>query len=96
VDPSHEKRARALGLVSQPALWPQYPFLPVRRPGPGGGWERGVLYDARGVSGVYGHACTVFLTDLDHLPRYEAEFLGLPRHVYDNCWEVIEAGWGPD
>ena len=57
--------ARDLCIFESPTLWRYHPYLPVVRPLPGGEErECGVLYDARGVSGTYGYACTVFLANL--------------------------------
>jgi len=89
--------ARDMHLFMNPGLWPQYLWLPVTRQ-PIDSTERqlGVLYDARGLSGIYGYACTVFLTNLFTLPRLEARFLALPRCVYDTFEELAEDGWTVD
>ena len=88
--------ARDLHFISNPRLWPLYPFLPLTRRSDVNLRECGLLYDARGVSGRYGFSCTVFLTNLFLLPRTEAELLGRPRCVYDSFEELADAGWAVD
>src|SRR5437588_429786 len=90
--------ARDLLFFQTPELWPQYPFLPVvhRRLGVEDDPELGLLYDARGVSGTLGFSATVFLCNLFTAPRAEAEFLRLPRIVYDTAQEIGADGWTVD
>jgi hypothetical protein len=89
--------ARDRHFFQNPALWPNYPFLPVvRRPVGQAEAECGVLYDALGMSGHYGYSATVFLVNLLQLPRTEAEFLALPRRVYDTFFEMADDGWTVD
>lgn len=94
-----ERRATARDLlfISNPRLWPLHPFLPLTRR-VGGSDERqcGLMYDARGISGMHGYAATVFLHNLFCLPRTEAELLVGPRVVYDTPEEVIADGWRVD
>ena len=90
-------RQRDLLVMRDPQLGSQWPFLPVVRTPPGGGaTERGVLYDARHVSGTYGYSATVFLCNLFEVPGTEAEFLALPHETYDTPEEVAAAGWVVD
>ena len=87
---------RDLLFLSTPALWPQHPFLAVVRRKPGTEPEMGLLYDALHVSGRTGVSATVFLENLFLIPPTEAEFLALPREVYDSAEEVYAAGWRID
>jgi hypothetical protein len=88
-------RARHLLFLTTPALWPAWPFLPlVRRAA--GAEELGVLFDARGACGLLGYSATVFRANLFCLPATLAEFLALPREVYDAAEEVAAAGWAID
>jgi hypothetical protein len=80
----------------RPDLWVLSPFLPLLRYPVGQPPEYGILYDARGVSGLTGYACTVFLTNLFLLPPTEARFLALPREAYDTLDELAEDGWVVD
>ena len=89
--------AKDLHYFQNPSLWPLYPFLPlIRRPVDQEEIEYGVLYDARGTSGKYGYSTTVFLANVVLLPPTEAEFLALPRHVYDTYAELADDGWTVD
>jgi hypothetical protein len=89
--------ARDLLFFHTPALWPQRPFLPlVRRSKDGGEQELGLLFDARGMSGTYGYSATVFLANLLEIPSNEAEFLALPKIVYDTPEELADDGWQVD
>ena|ERR1700722_332260 len=96
---SYPRRAgpRDMHFFQSPHLWQHYPFLPLLR------WacdcaepEFGILYDARGVSGTYGFACTVFLVNLFDLPPNEAQLLSSSRHVYDTFEEMVQDGWYVD
>jgi hypothetical protein len=80
---------------STPALWPAWPFLPVVRRTQGEE-ELGVMYDPCGTSGLTGYSATVFLTNLFELPPTEADFLALPREVFDTAEELVAAGWRVD
>ena len=95
---SYRRRAgpRDLLYLGRPDLWPLWPFLPLVRLPVGAPTELGVLYDARGVSGRTGYACTVFLTNLLFLPANEEALLALPRLVYDSVDELAAAGWCVD
>jgi len=89
--------ARDLHYFAHPELWPHRPFLPVIRQALGDSARQcGLLYDARGVSGLYGFGCTVFLCNLFALPATEAEFLAQPRCVYDTFEQLADDGWSVD
>jgi hypothetical protein len=95
--PQHESlRLCNLWWFRTPTLWSNWPFLPLVRHPPDGDCELGLLYDACGASGTFGFSATVFLANLFVLPRAEAEFLPLPRCVYDTPEEIFEAGWRVD
>src|SRR6266567_549596 len=88
-------RQRSLALIVEPTRWPLWPLLPLRRVN-SAGVELGLLYDARGVQNLYGYSTTVFLTNMFEMPDNDAEFLKLPRHVYDSFEELLDAGWRVD
>jgi hypothetical protein len=87
--------ARHLLFVTTPALWPAWPFLPMARRTRGAD-ELGVLFDARGACGLTGYSATVFAANLFALPPTVAEFLALPKEVFDTGEEVIQSGWRID
>lgn len=87
--------ARVLLLVTTPALWPGWPFLPVVRRSRGAE-ELGVLFDARGMCGLTGYSAAVFLTNLFALPVTLDEFLAGPREVFDSAEELLAAAWRVD
>jgi hypothetical protein len=87
--------ARDLLYVTNPDLWPCWPFLPVIRR-TGTEEELGLMYDVRGTCGPTGYSATVFLCNLFQLPATEAEFLQLPREVFDTAEELLAAGWRVD
>ncbi len=89
-------RARTVVILSVPALWPCWPFLPVTRRLAGGGVQLGVVADLRGLYGLTGYSATVFLCNLFRLPPTPGAFLALPREVYDWAEEVADAGWSVD
>ncbi len=70
------------------------PSCPSAVPGAGKEDQLGLLYDAKGASGTYGHNCTVYLVNLFELPPTEAEFLLLPRCVYDTFAELADGRLG--
>ena len=88
-------RHRTVLMVSTPALWPAWPFLPVVRR-TSGTEELGVVFDARHACGLTGYSATVFGCNLFMLPRTWSEFLALPREVYDSAEELADAGWRVD
>jgi hypothetical protein len=90
------RRWRNLIFMARPRLWVNWPFLPLVRRCDNGSRQLGVMYDARGVSGIYGFSATVLLSNLFTLPRTEAQLLALPKCVYDTLDEVIAAGWRVD
>lgn len=80
-----------------PCLWPHYPFLPVvRRPCGQAEPELGLLYDARGQSGLFGYSSSVFLVNLFEVPHTETQFLALPKLVYDSFDDLAQDGWTVD
>jgi len=88
-------RRRSLALIVEPVRWPLWPLLPLCRVS-SAGVELGVLYDARGAQDLYGYSATVFKANVLNLPDDDAEFLKLPRHVYDSVEELLDAGWRVD
>ena len=89
---SEHDRQRNLLFMSRPALWPQWPFLPLVRRRPGRADECGVL----GLGGPAGHSATVHIANLFTLPGRLEEILALPKEVHDLPEEVYEAGWRID
>lgn len=88
-------RARNQLLMSTPALWPVWPFLPlVRRRD--GGEQLGLLYDGFHLTGRPGSSATVFLCNLFEIPAREIDFLALPREAYDTVEEIYASGWRVD
>jgi hypothetical protein len=86
---------RHLQLVTTPALWPGWPFLPLVRRSRGR-TELGVLFDAFGATGLTGYSATVLLTNVFALPPTVGHLLALPREVFDAAEELLAAGWLPD
>jgi hypothetical protein len=89
-------RPRDLLFFLCPDLWPGWPLLPVVRRPREGEEDLGVMYDARGVNGTCGYSATVFLANVFELPKTEAEFLQLPKCVYDTAEELAADGWTVD
>jgi hypothetical protein len=87
---------RDLLFMSTPALWPQWPILPVIRRHPDGPDDCGLMYDTRGATRLAGLAATVFIGNVFLLPKSLDEFLALPKETYDNFEEVVAAGWRVD
>ena len=90
-----ESLTRHLLVVSTPALWPVWPFLPVVRR-TAIGEEYGLLFDAMGASSKTGYSATVFACNLFLLPSTFEEFLALPKEVFDCAEELISNGWRVD
>jgi hypothetical protein len=88
--------ARSLFFMRDPERWPAWPFLPLTKRRPGQPVKCGVMFDAMGTCGVPGYSATVFLTSLFLLPKQLADFLALPREMFDTRQEVAEAGWCVD
>jgi hypothetical protein len=87
--------ARHRLILATPARWPLWPFLPVVRRCRGEE-ELGVLFDALHAAGRAGYSATVWFTNIFTLPTTLAEFLALPREVYDSVDELVAAGWRAD
>jgi hypothetical protein len=88
---------RDLLFLTTPMLWSLYPYLPViRRNVQGNCQQLGVVYDAVSASGLNGHSTTVFLANFFTLPKTEAEFLALPKCVYDTIDDLVNDGWVVD
>lgn len=87
-------RARTVFFLSNPALWPHWPFLPVVRRC-NGREELGVVFDARAAQ-MTGFSATVVFCNLFLLPPEFDQFLALPKEVFDSAEELAEAGWGVD
>jgi hypothetical protein len=81
-------------VLSTPALWPLWPFLPVVRR-TRGHEELGVVFDARAAR-LTGFSATVFLTNLFALPPNFEAFLALPKEVFDGAEELADGGWRVD
>jgi len=88
-------RERNLLFLATPRLWPDWPFLPLIRRTPQGE-VLGLLYDCLGLDGRAGFSTTVFACNLFLLPPTEAEFLSLPKEVFDTAEAVYSAGWRID
>jgi hypothetical protein len=93
---ARRERLRHLLFMTNAALWPAYPFLPVVRRSTEVAEECGLMFDARGLYDLYGYSSTVFVTNLFTLPRTLPEFLALPKCVFDSADEVFDAGWRID
>jgi hypothetical protein len=94
--PEQALRARNLLFLSDPRLWPEWPFLPLVRRRPGHEEEYGVLLDALGACGLPGRSATVYVTNLFELPPTLDAFLALPHETFDLPEEVFAAGWTVD
>ncbi len=87
---------RDLFFFTHPEHWLTWPFLPVVRRHDDGTLDCGVLCDLRNSQGLYGYSSTVFRTNLFTLPTTLAEFLALPRQMFDRPEEMAAAGWVVD
>lgn len=87
-------RERTLLFLTTPALWPQWPFLPVVRR-TRGVEELGVVFDSR-AAGLTGFSATVFHSNLFTLPPTLDRFLALPHDTFDSAEELAAAGWCVD
>lgn len=95
VTPTPGDLARHLVVVTTPAVWPAWPFLPVVRRS-AGAEELGVLFDAHGACGLTGYSAAVFLCNLFDLPPTLGRLLAHPREVFDTAEELVRAGWRVD
>jgi len=89
-------RRRTLLYLSNPLLWPVYPFLPLIRPRLNGGLDYGLMYDLMGMYQITGYRATVFLANLLLVPHKLNDFLALPKEVFDTPEGVFNAGWRVD
>lgn len=87
-------RDRTVLFLTNPALWPCWPFLPVVRRN--GGKELGVVFDARSVCGRTGFSACVFFCNVFALPPTLDQFFALPREAFDSADEVFDRGWRVD
>ena len=87
-------RYRTVLFLSNPALWPAWPFLPVVRRSRGAE-ELGVVFDARAAR-LTGYSATVFACNVFALPPDFESFLALPKEVFDAAEELAAAGWCVD
>jgi hypothetical protein len=92
-----QSRQRNLAMMSAPARWPLYPFLPLRRLRNGDtGADLGILYDAWGLHRTPGFSATVFLCNVVTVPPTEERLFAEPREVFDTFDELFDAGWRVD
>lgn len=85
-------RDRTVLFLTNPALWPCWPFLPlVRRTARGE--ELGVVFDARSVCGRTGFSACVFFCNVFALPPTLDQFFTLPREAFDSVDELFDRGW---
>jgi hypothetical protein len=94
--PDPSLRPRNLLFLSDPRLWPEWPFLPLVQRRPGNEEEYGVLLDALAACGSPGRSATVYLANLFELPSTLDAFLALPHETFDAPEEVFAAGWTVD
>lgn len=91
-----DRLTRHLIVVTTPALWPAWPFLPLVRCTNTGVQELGVMFDAFATLDMPGYSATVFLTNLFEMPSCYDQLLVMPREVYDTGEELVTAGWRVD
>jgi hypothetical protein len=87
-------RDRTVLLLTTPALWVYWPFLPVVRR-THGREELGVVFDARAAQ-LTGFSATVFATNIFLLPPSFEQFLALPHETFDSAEELAAGGWCVD
>lgn len=76
-----------LAMMKDPALWPVYPYLPVKKPSPDGGWPTlGVLIEDATEA-------TVFFTNMFELPLTEAQLIKVPKKEYASFEDMVADGW---
>ena len=91
---AQRSRERTVLFLSMPALWPHWPYLPVVRR-TRDSQDLGVVFDSR-AAGLTGYSTTVFFANLLMLPPTLAQFLALPKEVFDGADELVAAGWCVD
>ena len=89
-----EVRERTILFLTTPALWPEWPFLPMIRRSKEKE-ELGVILDSRSLE-LMGYSSTVFVTNLFEMPTRLGEFLALPHETIDSVEEIVDAGWRVD
>ena len=91
---SHPRRN--LLFISSPALWTNWPFLPLVRRKPGQEQEYGVMFDAMTACDLPGFSASVFITNMFAMPATLDQFIDLPREVFDSPEEIEAADWRVD
>lgn len=91
---TRSSRERTVLYLSNPALWPHWPFLPVVRRSHGVE-ELGVVFDARAAQ-LTGYSSTVFRCNMFLLPSSFDQFLALPHETFDGAEELADSGWSVD
>lgn len=81
--------------VSQPVLWPWWPFLPVVRR-INQRIEDGFVFDTLRCLGMTGYSATVFIGNIYTLPESLQGLLEQPKEVFDTAEELVAAGWRVD
>ena len=93
---AHCDQSRNLLFFTTPALWEQWPFLPLVRRKPDMEEQCGLLCDVLGLGGPTGFAATVVICNLFLVPPGLDELLALPHEVFDLPEEIFTAGWRVD
>ena len=95
--PSAERaeRFRNVTIMSMPAMWPAWPFLPLVRRSKGE-LECGLLCDLMTLNNTPGFSATVHFGNLFMLPPTLDDFIKLPKEVFDTPDEIYSAGWRVD
>jgi hypothetical protein len=88
-------RRRDLYFLTNPRVWPAWPYLPLVRRLPDGEQELGFLFDAWSANRVTGYSATVFLCNFFQISSKLDEFLALPKEVFDTPEEIVDA-WSVD
>lgn len=75
-----------LKMIKTPDEWPAWPYLPIKRRDPNGGWP-----DCRLL--WIGAPNRVVEANLFALPKTKEEFLALPYTQYDSPEAIVADGW---